>query len=206
MASCFPIRKINSAVNPTQAQPRLRLASGPKEPLTLKFSLITGGNHEKSSPARNIFTAKNRIRDQEENVLFVDFASSNSKITPKAQTFPAPREQTPQHSNKKEGTSIQTNDLALESQEPSGKQSATKIIKLLTDMCNSIKSQSSVQKGLKNKCDGRFDQNWVIKWFIWFSYVVAMQLKRLAVKLISTTENLLSNNVRAESAKTPHAG
>jgi len=73
------------------------------------------------------------------------------------------------------------------------------------DMRNASVSSTSTQKGLKNKKQGRFDQLWMVKWFDWYKYVIAMTRK--AWDLIKTASSkLLSQVVRAESAKTAHAG
>jgi|GEM_PF-2310293 len=206
MANHFPSRKINLALKLTQMQARPRPASTPRGPTSPKFFLIIGGHHGKSAPARNAFSAKECILEQKENLFIVDFGHSKPKTISKSRIFSMPSEQTPQSISAKEEVSLQMKNSVQNPAGASPKQIAPKTVKLLNDMCNSVKSQSSVQKGLKNKSSGRFDQNWVIKWFVWFSFVVAMQLKPWAVKLISGAESFFSNNVRAESAKTPHGG
>jgi len=73
------------------------------------------------------------------------------------------------------------------------------------DMRNASVSSTSTQKGLQNKKQGKFDQLWMVKWFDWYKYVVAMTRK--AWDLIRSASNrLLSQNVRAESAKIAHSG
>jgi len=72
------------------------------------------------------------------------------------------------------------------------------------DMRNATLSSTSTQKGLQNKKQGRFDQLWMVKWFDWYKYVIAMTRK--AWDLIRNVDNkLMSQAVRAESAKIAHS-
>ncbi len=206
MANLFLVRRVNCATQIIPPPPRVRSVSGPKGRYPPRLSLIAGGKRQAPSQEKNAFVSKSRILEQKENLFVVDFSSQNSKTITRTQSSSTPKEQISQSISTKEETHTQTKNSALASADVSPEQVATRIVKSLSDMCNSVKSQDSVQKGLKNKSKGRFDQRWVILWFIWYAYVVAMQAKRLEVQLITSGKDLFSNNVRADSAKTPHAG
>ncbi len=59
--------------------------------------------------------------------------------------------------------------------------------------------QASRSKGLRNMRRGKFDPLWMVKWHVWYQYVIAMNKKPWTSSL--STGRLLTQSARAETAK-----
>lgn len=161
-------------------------SGGPRPPS--KFKLITGGSQQMETP-----TTKAKILRREKNVSFVSFASEKAKEEIREKST----EVTP-------SVQIEKQKPLFHFQEKNEKDESPSIFHAGCDLRTATVSSTSTQKGLKNKKQGRFDQLWMVKWFDWYKYVIAMTRK--AWNLIRNTGNkLMSQAVRAESAKTAHS-
>ena len=180
-------RRLSLVTTVPIAKPKIAGDSGRHRP-PLKFKLITGGSQQMEKP-----TTKAKILRREKKVIVVLFAPEKAKeeIREESTGFTSVVKMEKQklifHFQKKNETG------ALPSISHAG-----------CDLRTATVSSTSTQKGLKNKKQGRFDQLWMVKWFDWYKYVIAMTRK--AWDLIRNVSNkLMSQAVRAESAKTAHS-
>ncbi|MBD3390326.1 hypothetical protein GF415_05260 [Candidatus Micrarchaeota archaeon] len=147
---------------------------GPRGPRNRShFSLIKGGA---DFPPLKIKQSP-KIR-REGNVIFADFGKKYPLAEP------------PQEGEKEKNT---------ENGEKSEKHRASKNSGGEHKPLFELVKQASRSKGLRNMRRGKFDPLWMVKWHMWYQYVIAMNKKPWNSSL--PTGRLLTQSARAETAK-----
>jgi hypothetical protein len=180
-------RRLSLVTTVPIAKPKTAGGSGGSR-IPSKFKLIIGGSQQ-----MEILITKAKILRREENVIRISFAPEKAKEKTREECTDAK-------------PSLQTEKQKPPShfQEKNEKEALSSISHAGCDMRTATVSSTSTQKGLKNKKQGRFEQLWMVKWFDWYRYVIAMTRK--AWDIIENAGNkLMSQAVRAESAKTAHS-
>lgn len=169
------------------AKPKTASGSGGSMPPS-KFKLITGGSQQMKS------TTKAKILERKKNVIFVSFAPEKAKKEIRGEiTDTKPLVQTEKQKS------------VFMFQEKNKTENSSSFSHAGLDIRTATVSSTSTQKGLQNKKQGRFDQLWMVKWFDWYKYIIAMT-RKTGVQIKTTSNKLMSQVVRAESAKTAYAG
>jgi len=190
----------------------LRLASassgGPINPtFGRKFRLIAGD----SQNSRIIPKPKSRIKKINGNVIHVSFSNKEKVEGPSRKTQEG--QKTNPSKTKVASPTVSPNKSKAASpksqispkEKIKGEPVFQTSFKVGLEMKNTVASSKSQQKGYNHKRQGKFDQLWMVKWFDWYKYVVAMTRKAWDIPQ-NVSGKLLSANVRAESAKTAHSG
>jgi len=198
-------RSLSSPVK--NLRPASASSGGPINPtFGRKFRVIAGG----SKTSRIVPKPKTRIEKINGNVIHVSFSNKEEVEGHLRKTQDV---QNPTSSKQKtESPSLSP----IQSKAPSKSQTSSKekskgepvlqtSFKVGLEMKNTVASSKSHQKGYNHKRLGKFDQLWMVKWFDWYKYVVAMTRKAWDIPQ-NVSGKLLSANVRAESAKTAHSG
>ncbi|MFP3949589.1 MAG: hypothetical protein ACLFUZ_00635 [Candidatus Micrarchaeia archaeon] len=137
-----------------------------------RFSSIKGG--AESTPTKRKQSPKIH---REGNVIFADFG-------------------------KKEPLSDSVNEEEKEHGRQGKKTEMSKIPKSSGDEYRplfELQKQTSRSRGLRNMRRGKFDPLWMVKWHMWYQYVIAMNKKPWQSSL--STGRLLTQSARAETAR-----
>ena len=147
---------------------------GPRGPRSRpQFSLIKGGAD--SPPAQKRQSPKIH---REGNVIFADFG----KKEPLAESL---QDEEKDENTEKGGRSEKSR---TSKNSGGGHKPLFELVK-----------QASRSKGLRNMRRGKFDPLWMVKWHVWYQYVIAMNKKPWTSSL--STGRLLTQSARAETAK-----